>query len=165
MPSPPLWAPWRIDYIEGPKDGHCFLCAAAAGPSLETLTLHTTETALVVLNRYPYAPGHVMVGPRAHVAGLVELDEPTHEEVGRLLRRTIAALGSTMSPEGFNVGLNLGVAAGAGVPGHLHWHVVPRWSGDTNFMPILGDVRVVPEHLEATWRRLRATFAEEEENR
>jgi len=162
VPSPPLWAPWRIDYILGPKADGCFLCEAAVGPpSEETLVVHRGESASVLLNRYPYAPGHLLVAPHRHVGDLLELDDAVHQECSGLVRRSVAVLTAAMAPDGFNVGINLGEAAGAGVPGHLHWHVVPRWRSDTNFMPVVGDVRVVPEHLRTTWRKLRTGFDEE----
>lgn len=162
MPSPPLWAPWRIDYILGARPGGCFLCEAAAGPtSEEALVVHRGERATVLLNRYPYASGHLMVAPHEHVGDLVGLDEGVHLECAALMRRAVAVLSAAMNPDGFNVGINLGEAAGAGVPGHLHWHIVPRWTSDTNFMPMLADVRVVPEHLRTTWRKLRTGFEEE----
>lgn len=166
MPSPPLWAPWRIDYILGAKPTGCFLCAAADGaPSEDSLVLSRDERCVVLLNRYPYGTGHVLVAPLAHVGDLATLDEETHLQCARLVRRTVAALTDLTAPDGFNVGINLGEAAGAGVPGHLHWHVLPRWTADTNFMPMLADVRVIPEHLRATWRKLRPALERVEEER
>jgi ATP adenylyltransferase len=162
VPSPPLWAPWRIDYILGTKPDGCFLCIAGAQPpSEETLVVHRGDRAQVMLNRHPYAPGHLMVAPVEHGGDLALLEEEVHQECASLVRRAVAQLGTAMQPDGFNVGINLGEVAGAGVPGHLHWHIVPRWRADTNFMPVLADVRVVPEHLRTTWRKLRAGFEEE----
>jgi ATP adenylyltransferase len=158
----PLWAPWRIEHILDPKkhaDG-CVLCALGGGPTGEEgLVLHLGARAYIVLNRYPYASGHLMIVPRAHGADFAALDAETASEMQALLQRSVAALTAVMRPHGFNLGMNLGEPAGAGIPGHLHWHVVPRWNGDNSFMPVLADVRVLPEHLLSTWRRLRPAFA------
>ncbi len=159
MPKPPLWAPWRIDYILSTKSDGCFLCDGALDSAgEEELVVWTGRTAFVLLNRHPYAPGHLMVSPRQHVGELDAVEDEVLVECARLVQLSTRVLAETMEPDGFNVGLNLGAAAGAGVPGHLHWHVVPRWEADTNFMPLLADVRVIPEHLRATWRRLAAMF-------
>ena len=156
MAGPPLWAPWRIDYILGVKSDDCFLCEAGerSGPDEERLVLAVGRRAVVLMNRYPYAAGHLMVSPKRHTGDFVGLEDEELVECARLVRACVRALEATMGPHGFNVGINLGEAGGAGVPGHLHWHIVPRWSADTNFMPMLGDVRVIPEHLRVTWRKL-----------
>jgi ATP adenylyltransferase len=112
------------------------------------------------MNAYPYNPGHLMVAPVRHVADLDDIDVDELIETGRLLQRAVAALREEMSPDGFNLGMNLGKVAGAGVPGHLHWHVVPRWDGDTNFMPVVGQTKVLPEALEDTYRKLRPRFGQ-----
>jgi len=159
VPESPLWAPWRIDWILSRKPEGCFLCeGASAEAGEEQLVLAGGRHAYVLMNRYPYASGHLMVAPRQHTGDLVTLPEEAVVECARWIRVCVRALGEAMAPHGFNVGLNLGVAGGAGVPGHLHWHVVPRWQADTNFMPMLCDTRVIPEHLRATWRKLLPLF-------
>jgi ATP adenylyltransferase len=165
MSERPLWAPWRIEYIVGPKDGQCIFCAAAAategedrGPA-ET-PLDRGEHCFTMLNAFPYAPGHVMVAPYRHVAELDDLDEAELLDLMRLTRRAVRALRAAMTPEGFNTGLNLGKVAGAGIAEHLHLHVVPRWQGDTNFMPLLGDTHVIPQALEATRKALATALNE-----
>ena len=166
-----LWAPWRLGYIVGgapqeatPEpdlhwltgaDRDCFLCRSAVDPERSrTLTpwhgLHT----MVVLNRYPYANGHLLVAPRHHKARLDELTLEEHLHCMQAITRLTGVLERLMNCEGFNIGLNLGKVAGAGVPGHLHWHVVPRWSGDTNFMPVLASTSVIPQSLEALFEML-----------
>jgi ATP adenylyltransferase len=152
MTERPLWAPWRIEYITGPKDGDCIFCAAAASTNQDPAhsPIDRTEQCLTMLNAYPYAPGHVMVAPVRHVGDLDELTESEMLDTMRLARRAILAVRRAMTPDGFNVGLNLGKVAGAGIADHLHLHVVPRWNGDTNFMPVLGDTNVIPQGLAAT---------------
>ncbi len=158
-----LWAPWRLSYVAtakapAPGDG-CFICAGVAeADDRKNLIALRAPRSVVVLNRFPYNNGHLLVCPRRHEGQLAGLDAEELLEVMETLRRCLRALDETMRPDGYNVGLNLGHAAGAGVPGHLHWHVVPRWHGDTNFMPVLADVKVLPEHLESTAVSLRAAF-------
>ncbi len=159
-----LWAPWRMTYIEGVDDespGGCFLCAAGR-PELGDgdLVVHRAGAAVSLLNRYPYNPGHLMVAPRSHVGDLAELDPAEMADVASELRLATAVLKRALACDGFNGGWNQGRIAGAGVDRHLHFHLVPRWSGDTNFMAVLADVKVVPEHLEATRRKLLTAFAE-----
>jgi ATP adenylyltransferase len=154
-----LWAPWRMAYVAGPKDRQdCIFCAATTGDLRERLLLGTTAHSLVMLNRFPYQNGHLMVAPRRHTADLPALPAPEHSDLAETLRRALATVDGAFHPDGFNVGLNLGAGAGAGVVDHLHWHIVPRWSGDTNFMPVLADVRVISQHLTETYDRLRAAF-------
>jgi len=152
MTDRPLWAPWRIEYVTGPKDGECIFCAAAASSRADSpdAPIDRTEDCITILNTFPYAPGHVMVAPIRHVATLEDLDEDEMLDTMRLARRSILAIRAAMNPDGFNVGLNLGKVAGAGIADHLHLHVVPRWNGDTNFMPLLADTHVIPQALEAT---------------
>jgi ATP adenylyltransferase len=152
MTDRPLWAPWRIEYITGPKDGDCIFCAAAASRHEDPAhqPIDRTEHCLTILNAYPYSPGHVMVAPVRHTAGLDELDAHEMLETMQLAQRAIRAIRKAMTPDGFNVGFNLGKVAGAGIADHLHLHVVPRWNGDTNFMPILADTNVIPQALAAT---------------
>jgi ATP adenylyltransferase len=156
----PLWAPWRMEYILGPKPGGCVFCAyaSAAVPRREDGVLVAQPQAFVCLNKYPFASGHLLVVPRRHTSDLAELSREEYPALMALLRDTVAALKVALRPEGFNVGFNLGKVAGAGIAEHLHAHIVPRWAGDTNFMPVLADVRVMPEHLDATWARLRPAF-------
>jgi len=162
MTERPLWAPWRIEYITGPKDGECIFCAAAADNNTDPAhqPVDRTEHCLTILNAYPYAPGHVMVAPVRHVAALEDLGPDEMLETMQLARRAILAIRTAMTPDGFNVGFNLGKVAGAGIVDHLHLHVVPRWQGDTNFMPILGDTNVIPQALEATRAILARAIAE-----
>jgi len=154
-----LWAPWRLEYVSGGAgEGGCIFCDKPGLDDDEALIVHRGERAFVVLNLYPYANGHLMVAPYRHLAGPGELDEAERADVWRLLDEAVRALTAAMSPHGFNAGLNLGRVAGAGVEGHLHMHVVPRWNGDTNFMPVLADVKVMPEHITRTAEKLRASW-------
>jgi ATP adenylyltransferase len=158
----PLWAPWRMEYILSKKPKECIFCEFPAAPEADdrkNLVVHRSAHAFTCLNRYPYNSGHVMVIPRAHVDDLAALSPEEYADLGEELRRVIAVLEATYAPEGMNVGMNLGRAGGAGIDEHLHWHVVPRWVGDNNFMPVLADQRVVVEALDAAWERLRAGFA------
>jgi ATP adenylyltransferase len=152
MTDRPLWAPWRIEYITGPKDGDCIFCAAAASRNEDPAhqPVDRTERCLTILNAFPYAPGHVMVAPVRHVGTLEDLDADEMLETMQLARRAILAIRNAMTPDGFNVGYNLGKVAGAGIVDHVHLHVVPRWSGDTNFMPVLAGTDVMPQALAAT---------------
>lgn len=155
----PLWAPWRIDYIRGEKEGSCFLCRIFDEKNdRENLLIHRGKTCAVLMNRYPYTSGHLMVAPLRHIAELAELTPEETLEMGSLTARAIAVLRDVMNPQGFNIGYNLGEAAGAGLKDHLHQHIVPRWVGDTNFMPVLGGPRVIPEALEATYDLLSGKF-------
>ena len=139
----------------------CFLCAHVASDDEEGAhVVHKARHSFVVLNKYPYNTGHVMIAPNAHVGDLVSLDEDTRTEIMELVTRATVVIERTMGAQGFNVGINQGVAAGAGVPGHLHVHVVPRWGGDTNFMPVIGQTRVLPELLEENYQRLAPAFRE-----
>ena len=152
MAERPLWAPWRIEYITGPKDGDCIFCAAAAARNEDPAhqPIDRTEHCLTILNAFPYAPGHVMVAPVRHIGAFSDLSDDEMLDTMRLARRATLAIGQTMSPDGFNVGYNVGKVAGAGIVDHLHLHVVPRWAGDANFMPVLADTNVIPQALEAT---------------
>ncbi|MHB8719524.1 MAG: HIT family protein [Candidatus Dormibacteria bacterium] len=151
-----LWAPWRAEYVAGgPSEGSCFLCRASDEGS--GVIDHDAAT-VTVLNRYPYTTGHVLVAPRQHVADLVEAGDDIASQVVAAVRRALRIIALALSPDGFNVGVNQGAAAGASIE-HLHVHVVPRWSGDTNFMPAVGGTRVLPELLEETGNRLRQAAA------
>jgi ATP adenylyltransferase len=158
MSERPLWAPWRIEYIRRPKADTCVFCAAAAGDDAEHLVLERGARCFSLLNAFPYAPGHAMSAPYRHVAGIEDLDEHELLELMTLARRATAAMADVMAPAGYNLGLNLGEVAGAGIADHVHLHVVPRWAGDTNFMPVLADIKVIPEHLIATRARLAAAW-------
>jgi ATP adenylyltransferase len=155
-----LWAPWRLEYIQRvDEQPGCFLCNAAAADDDEShLVVQRGERAFVLLNKFPYASGHLLVAPYEHGLNFPDLDDATALEIHRLGAAGLAALQSTYEPEGANLGWNIGRIAGAGVPGHGHLHVVPRWAGDTNFMPVLGDVRVMPEHLLESRRKLAAAW-------
>jgi ATP adenylyltransferase len=155
-----LWAPWRLTYVQqaGEQDG-CVFCLEAAGElGDESLVVHRGENAFAMLNKFPYSSGHLMIAPVRHVAALDELTEEEALEVHRLTGAALAALRAAYRPDAFNVGWNLGEVAGGSIAGHLHEHVVPRWAGDTNFMPVLADVKVVPEHLLATREQLAAAW-------
>jgi ATP adenylyltransferase len=155
-----LWAPWRLSYQTAPKErdkpsptgSDCFICrAVASSEDRANLVVHRSELSVVILNRFPYNNGHLLVCPLAHKG---KFDELTTEEILDLqlvLRRMMGIMQKRMKPDGFNVGLNLGAAAGAGVPGHLHWHIVPRWAGDVNFMPVVGDTKVISQALDALY--------------
>jgi ATP adenylyltransferase len=150
-----LWAPWRLEYIKSADDATgCVFCAAVAGDDEEKLVVSRGAHALVLLNKFPYASGHFMVAPTRHVGEFAELEGEEVLELHRLAAAGMGALAETYSPQGYNVGWNLGRIAGAGVVNHVHLHVVPRWAGDTNFMPVLADTKVLPEHIDETRRRL-----------
>jgi ATP adenylyltransferase len=150
-----LWAPWRLEYIREADDHEgCVFCLAAAGDDAERLVVHRGARAFVLLNRYPYASGHLMVAPFRHVGDFGELEDYEALEIHRLAEQGLGALAQEYEPQGYNLGWNLGRVAGAGVLDHVHLHVVPRWAGDTNFMPVLADVKVMPEHLAEARRKL-----------
>lgn len=155
----PIWAPWRIEYIRGEKEGKCFLCRMLSEHNdRENLILFRGATCAIIMNRFPYTSGHLMVCPNRHIADFADLSAEEDLELCDLTRRAIAALRTVMQPEGFNIGTNLGSAAGAGLKDHLHRHIVPRWVGDTNFMAVTGDTRVVPEALTQTYDLLLKQF-------
>lgn len=155
-----LWSPWRSDYVTGVDQGEgCIFCdALAAGDDVSAGVLFRGGAAFVVLNAYPYNTGHLMVAPNRHVGEPRDLDGGESRELTDITFRSIEVLREGMAPDGFNVGMNLGRVAGAGIPGHLHVHVVPRWSGDTNFMPVVGETKVLPEMLADTDAKLRHLF-------
>jgi ATP adenylyltransferase len=173
-----IWAPWRLSYLLGDKnaavgpepqawiegaDHHCFLCRAAASYADEAtarrqcLVVEFSEHVVALLNRFPYNNGHLLVAPRRHVALLHDLSDQEHLEAMRTLARFTQLFTELIKAEGFNIGLNLNRPAGAGVPGHLHWHLVPRWTGDSNFMPVTGDARVISQSLESLWDAIEET--------
>jgi ATP adenylyltransferase len=154
-----LWAPWRLEYVgSADEPDGCFFCAALEGDDEPGLVVHRGARALVLLNRFPYSSGHLLVAPNRHTGEFGGLDDGEALEVHRLAAAGVAALAETYRSEGYNLGWNLGRVAGAGVLDHVHQHVVPRWAGDTNFMPVLADVKVLPEHLEETRRKLAAAW-------
>jgi ATP adenylyltransferase len=160
-----LFTPWRYAYIaSNPAVAACFFCAAAARPDdPDGLVVHVARHHLVMLNLHPYSNGHLMVAPLAHFASPEECDAQARAELWPLVLRAQRVLQAAYAPHGFNLGMNLGASAGAGVPGHFHFHVVPRWTGDTNFMTVLAETRLIPEDLRESRRRLCALFAREEE--
>ena len=149
-----LWAPWRMEYILGPKGEACVFCEQR-----DELVLARQPRAFVCLNKYPFAAGHLLVVPTRHVSDLGELEMDEADAFFRLVRASVARLRAALSPDGVNVGMNLGKAAGAGIAEHLNAHIVPRWNGDTNFMPIMTDLRVMPEYLQDTKKRLLPHFS------
>jgi ATP adenylyltransferase len=156
-----LWAPWRMTYVSGapPPIGCLFCTTLSAAEDDRRFVLSRGRTAFLILNAFPYAPGHLMAVTTRHVASPEDLDAAESLELWQATQRAVTALRAVYRPEGFNVGANIGRVAGAGVEGHLHLHVVPRWGGDTNFMPVVGAVKVMPESLEETFRRLRPHLA------
>jgi ATP adenylyltransferase len=150
-----LWAPWRLEYIRSADEEQgCLFCAAVEGDDEERLVLHRGARTIALLNKFPYASGHFMVAPNRHVGEFGDLEDDEVLELHRLASSGIGALAQLYQPQAYNLGWNLGRVAGAGVVDHVHLHVVPRWAGDTNFMPVLADVKVLPEHLAETRRRL-----------
>jgi len=155
-----IWAPWRMEYILSKKPEECIFCLGEdKTEDKQRLVLYRSSLSLVIMNRYPYNNGHIMVAPLKHIAEVESVDPETALDMFQLLQKSLQILRKRLRPEGFNVGLNLGKVAGAGVEEHLHVHVVPRWNGDTNFMPVLGDIRVMPEHLEDSYDKLYPAFA------
>jgi ATP adenylyltransferase len=159
-----LFTPWRFSYISEsvPQDG-CFFCEAAREPDDPSrLVVYVGDYHLVMLNKYPYTNGHLLIAPLSHIADPLEANAGATEEFWPLVLRSQEALERVYKPQGFNMGMNLGTAGGAGVPSHFHYHVVPRWEGDTNFMTVLGEVRLVPEEPAAVLERLRPIFQQEQ---
>jgi len=148
-----------MTYVGGNKEPGCIFCIAAETTDQRGHLVLVQQPAIIMLNKFPYASGHLMVAPRRHVARLSDLSREEFHVLMEALHRTTGLLAEAFHPEGMNLGMNLGAAGGAGVADHLHWHIVPRWVGDTNFMPMLADVRVMPEHLEATYARLQPLVA------
>ncbi|MBE0431047.1 MAG: HIT domain-containing protein [Dehalococcoidia bacterium] len=151
-----LWAPWRIEYLQRAAETGCILCQKPRESNDEAnLILYRGQHSFVILNAFPYNPGHLMVAPYRHIADLQDFTDEEAGELFAILKRSLELLREVMKPVGFNVGLNLGRAAGAGIDKHLHTHIVPRWAGDTNFMPVVADTKVMPEALIGTYRKLR----------
>ncbi|HZS15825.1 MAG TPA: HIT domain-containing protein [Candidatus Dormibacteraeota bacterium] len=155
-----LWAPWRMAYVGGERTHQgCVLCAIGRGEDDENRVVERAELTYTVLNLFPYSSGHLMVVPLRHAGDVTELTEAEAAAVFAGAQRAVRALREALNPDGLNLGVNQGTAAGAGIAEHVHLHVVPRWNGDTNFMPVLADVKVIPEHMEATAARLREAYA------
>lgn len=150
-----LWAPWRIRYILSNKGGDCIFCVRPSRRGdRKRLILHRSQCSIIMMNRFPYNSGHLMVAPMKHTGNLEELTPEELGDISVLLKKTVSILREAMDPQGFNIGMNIGQIAGAGVTDHLHFHVVPRWAGDTNFMPVVSETIVVPESLEETYEKL-----------
>jgi len=161
MANQRIWAPWRLRYVKNAKTStECVFCAKpGAGDDRENLIVHRGERAFVILNLFPYTNGHLMVAPFEHVGRLQDVDPEVVAEVMGLAKQAMSRLEAVYDPEGFNVGINQGRVAGAGVEGHIHLHVVPRWAGDNNYMPVLADTRVMPQSLEESYDALEGGFA------
>ena len=151
----PLWAPWRIAYIRGPKPGTCFFCEKAKRDCEQDHVVFKGKRAFVLLNDFPYTSGHLLVAPYRHLSSMTLLEPEELQEIGELLIKSQEVLTRLMHPDGYNIGFNIGAAAGAGVKDHIHGHVVPRWVGDTNFMPVLDGPHCIPEALDDTARLIR----------
>lgn len=159
MIEQPLWAPWRMEFIKTHKDYKgcvfCDMIKSDSNKDCENLVVRRGRMAFVVMNRYPYNSGHLLVMPKDHIGEITEIRAEVTKEIDRLIKESIVTIRKVMNPQGFNIGMNIGAVAGAGIKDHLHWHVVPRWQGDTNFMPVLGDSKVISEHLLETGSNLR----------
>lgn len=167
-----IWAPWRIGYLaeqrlrnlnktKNQSKNSCPLCEGqSASPSFQNLVLHKGQNVFVIMNKYPYANGHLMVVPKRHLGELTKLSRAEHAEIGVFLALSEKILHKSLECDGFNIGMNLGLAAGAGIIDHVHYHIVPRWSGDHNFMSTLAEIRVIPEDLRKTYQRLKKYFNE-----
>ena len=156
----PLWAPWRMEYILGPKGSECLFCVRPAEQKdRENLILYRGRLAYVIMNKYPYSNGHLMVVPYVHTSSFDNLSDADMLDIMKLSKLSVDCLTKAFHPEGFNVGINIGWAAGAGIEEHLHMHIVPRWAGDSNFMTITGEIRVIPEHILDTYDKLYPHFA------
>lgn len=151
-----MWAPWRMEYILGKKDEGCIFCRALSDQ--DNLTLYKGKVTMVVMNKYPYINGHLLVAPTRHLSLLEQVKKKEMGDLLETVEKSVGILKKVMNPDGFNVGLNLGKVAGAGVEEHLHFHIVPRWFGDTNALTVFADVRVIPEHLQATFHNLKPHF-------
>ncbi|MEL9999233.1 MAG: HIT domain-containing protein [Thermoplasmata archaeon] len=150
-----LYAPWRIRYIESPKNEEgCIFCKAHIEPD-KRYVLHQDDFSMAIINIFPYNPGHIMIAPIRHVADISELNDAEILSIINMLKKSIDVLKKTMNPEGFNIGINIGIVAGAGIKDHLHIHVVPRWCGDTNFMPVTSDTKVLGQALDELYIKLK----------
>ena len=156
-----IWAPWRLEYIQGPEDDSCIFCVEEDSTNDQMrLIVARGEHSYVIMNRYHYSNGHLMISPYRHLSDTAELESCEVLEIHQLMVCSQAVLRDVCSAQGFNVGWNIGPAAGAGIADHIHMHIVPRWAGDSNFMPILADIRVIPQHIETTYSLLAKAFLE-----
>ncbi|MFA4646355.1 HIT domain-containing protein [Pyrococcus kukulkanii] len=156
-----LWAPWRIEYIRSPKYEGCIFCDfPKENRDKERLILYRGKNAFIIMNNYPYNPGHVMVAPYRHVSSIEDLTEEEMLEIMKLAALVMKAIRKVMKPDGFNLGFNIGKVAGAGIDGHVHLHIVPRWNGDTNFMPVIADTKVIPESLKQAYDEIKQAIEE-----
>ncbi len=155
-----LWAPWRMEYIlSDNKDKECIFCPGVdRGEDKGRLVLFVGSLTMVIMNKYPYINGHLLVAPKRHLSDMEDLSHDETLDLLLMVRRSMGILKKTMNPHGFNVGLNLGRVAGAGIEEHIHFHIVPRWNGDTNYMTVFGEVRVIPEHIQETYEKLKPHF-------
>jgi ATP adenylyltransferase len=159
-----IWAPWRGKYIENSIKGHkvCVFCELKnKKPSKENLLIYRNEFAMIVMNKFPYNNGHILIIPVNHVASFEELSEEEFNELNKLLKKAIKAIKKAYLPEGINIGLNMGRVAGAGIDKHIHYHVVPRWNGDTNFMPVTGGTKIISEHIISSYEKIKKSLLEE----
>ena len=154
-----LWAPWRMEYILGPKEDECIFCTKPKEDNdKKNLILFRGKFNFIIMNLYPYNNGHLMVVPYRHTSEIIGITGEEMDENGRLVQRCVEVLKKSFSPEGYNIGMNLETAAGAGIDEHIHMHIVPRWNGDTNFMPVVGETRVMPQHIEESYNILIKAF-------
>ncbi len=154
-----LFAPWRIEYINSKKTKDCIFCSLPKeNTDKKNLILYRGKLAFAIMNNYPYNPGHVMVAPYRHVASIENLTEREYQEIFKIVNIVLKAIKNRMSPQGFNIGINLGTVAGAGIVDHVHVHIVPRWNGDTNFMPVISEVKVIPQALQETYTELKKSI-------
>jgi ATP adenylyltransferase len=153
-----LWAPWRFEYILGEKAEGCIFCEPWLEKNKDGLVLFRGNLSTVLLNKYPYNNGHLLIAPKMHKAEIEDLSKEEANDLSERLTHSITVLKKVLKPEGFNIGMNLGKSAGAGIIDHLHWHIIPRWQGDVNFMPLISEVKVLPEHLSKTASKLRPYF-------
>ncbi|MEK9629874.1 MAG: HIT domain-containing protein [Nitrospinota bacterium] len=154
-----LWAPWRMEYIKSEKSDECIFCVLPTDNNdEENLILFKGDHSFVIMNRFPYNSAHLMVSPYRHIGCITEQNDSEKKEITQLTHECIRILNEVINPDGFNIGYNIGKAAGAGYDEHIHCHIVPRWSGDTNFMPVLGETKIHPEHLRATYKKLHPHF-------
>ena len=155
-----IWAPWRIEYVLREKEKGCIFCdKPKEDKDSDNLILYRGESNFVIMNNYPYNPGHLMVAPYRHIADLQGLSAEELYEHFDIVRRSATALREALNPDGFNIGINMGRVAGAGIEGHIHTHIVPRWQGDTNFMPVIAEIKVIAEALTATYAKLKGKIA------
>lgn len=148
-----IWAPWRIEYITSPKNSSCIFCSES--PEQSRLIITKGRLCFAVMNRFPYTAGHCMVVPYRHVGDITELNPDELTEIMTLSQSIVIAMRTSLNPDGFNLGFNIGTAAGAGIDDHVHMHIVPRWKGDTNFMPVISDVHIISEHIDDTCKKIR----------